>query len=47
VILVGSQRMDGFSADKLDAMLAAAGWGVIGPFGNPATGGSQCSKRYA
>lgn len=26
VILVGSQRMDGFSADKLDAMLAAAGW---------------------
>jgi len=25
VILVGSQRMDGFSADKLDAMLAAAG----------------------
>ena len=26
LILVGSQRMDGFSADKLDAMLAAAGW---------------------
>jgi glutaredoxin len=26
VILVGSQRMDGFSPDKLDAMLAAAGW---------------------
>ena len=26
VILVGNQRMDGFSADELDAMLAAAGW---------------------
>jgi glutaredoxin len=26
VILVGNQRMDGFSADQLDAMLAAAGW---------------------
>ena len=26
VILVGSQRMDGFSADQLDAMLATAGW---------------------
>ena len=26
VILVGSQRMDGFDASGLDAMLAAAGW---------------------
>ena len=26
IILVGNQRMDGFSADRLDAMLAAAGW---------------------
>jgi len=26
VILVGNQRMDGFNAAKLDAMLAAAGW---------------------
>ena len=26
VILVGRQRMDGFSAAALDAMLAAAGW---------------------
>jgi len=26
VILVGSQRMDGFDAGRLDAMLAAAGW---------------------
>jgi glutaredoxin len=26
IILVGSQRMDGFDANGLDAMLAAAGW---------------------
>jgi glutaredoxin len=26
VILVGSQRMDGFDASRLDAMLAAVGW---------------------
>jgi len=26
IILVGNQRMDGFNAERLDAMLAAAGW---------------------